>query len=113
VSAFGVTVALSGLRPALAMYYNESGDVKTRPILDVIAKIIVEDGEYAVLKDATAKGLVKHTLPDDPAEELKKKPTAKELVKHALNVDDKYLKTCVLEAAIALKQVIRTYELKD
>jgi CRISPR/Cas system CMR-associated protein Cmr5 small subunit len=93
VAAFGVTVALSGLRPALAMYYNESGDVKTRSILDMITKIIVADKKYTALS----------------------KDTAEELVKHALNADtdiDK-LKPYVLEAAIALKQVIRTYELKD
>ncbi|MDR1631455.1 MAG: hypothetical protein LBR97_00965, partial [Dysgonamonadaceae bacterium] len=91
VSAFGVTVALSGLRPALAMYYNESGDVKTRPILDVIAKIIVADKKYTVLPEDTAKGLVKHALNAD--------------------TDIDKLKPSVLEAAIALKQVIRTYEL--
>lgn len=94
VSGFGIAVALSGLRPALAMYFNESSEVKTRPILEAIAKIIVEDGEYGCLpeNEATAEGLLRHALSVQGGE---------------LDRMKKY----VLEASIALKQIVRTYEL--
>lgn len=92
-SGFGIAVALSGLRPALAMYYNDSGEVKTTPILEVIARIIVKDGEYHQLTVTTAKGLLEHALQQE--------------------TDIKKLKKYVLEAAVALKQIVRTYELKD
>lgn len=92
VSGFGITVLLSGLLPALIMYFNESGDVKTRPILEAIAMIIRRDGIYQLLPQATADSLLQHALNQ--------------------NVNLKELTNYILEASIALKQVVRTYELK-
>ena len=93
VSGFGIAVALSGLLPALAMYFNESrGEIKTRPILEVIAKIIIEDSEYELLKsNNTARGLLDHAMQK--------------------STDLNKLKKYLLEAAVALKQVVRTYNL--
>jgi hypothetical protein len=110
VSGFGVSVALSGLRPALVMYYNESGDVKTRPILEILAKIIVDDGEY---KNEIQTLEIKQTEKDklllthDDEQSLIKLAIKKEMNAH-LHILKKY----VIEAITALKQVIRTYELK-
>ncbi|GHT33824.1 hypothetical protein AGMMS49574_20270 [Bacteroidia bacterium] len=101
ISAFGVTVALSGLLPALAIYFKESSEVKTRPILEVIAKIIVVDREYD-----------QHSQLSEKIEETDS--IAKGLVGHTINLSEnerKELKKYVLDAAIALKQVVRTYEL--
>jgi hypothetical protein len=100
VSGFGITVALSGLRPALAMYFNESGDIKTRPILETLAKIIVVDEEYN-------NEISKDSLKLNAA-------TARDLIDLAIKMSDELLpvlKKYVLEATTALKQVIRTYEL--
>lgn len=92
VAGFGIAVALSGLSPALAMYYNESGEVNTRPILEIITRIIREDATY-----------------DLPGNEN----TAKALLDHALTTDSlKALTKIVIEAAVALKQIVRTYDLK-
>jgi hypothetical protein len=96
VSGFGISVALSGLLPTIAMYFNDSGEVKTKPVLELIAKIILKDKEYKLLSDATAKGLLEHALTFEKNE-----------------AGLKVLKKYVLEAAIALKQIVRTYELKD
>lgn len=90
ISAFGVSVAISGLLPTIAMYHKESGDVKTKPILAVIVAIIAEDKEYEEIKEASLDIFLKHAL--DNKTDLSK------------------LKKHVLDAAIALKQVIRTYE---
>jgi hypothetical protein len=60
--------------------------------LETIAKIIIADNEYRLLTDATANGLVQHAL--------------------NTNTDLKKLTNYVIEAAIALKQTVRTYELK-
>lgn len=90
ISAFGVSVAISGLRPTIAMYHKDSGDVKTKPILGVIAAIIAEDKEYEAIKEPSLDIFLKHALDD--------KTDLSKLKKH------------VLDAAIALKQVIRTYE---
>lgn len=92
VSGFGIAVALSGLRPTLAMYFNESSDVRTRPILDAIAGIIEKDEVYRFFSKLTnSESLLQHALDDD--------------------TDLKELKKYVLEASIALKQIVRTYEL--
>jgi len=104
VSGFGVTVALSGLRPALAMYYNESGDVKTRPILKALAEIIVDDGEYNKEINKLKSGL---TLVEKTERSLVELAYKKDMDEKCLPILKKY----VLEATTALKQVVRTYEL--
>ncbi len=85
IAAFGVSLAMIGLKPTLAMYYNnsESGSVKTRPILDVIA---------VMMNKESAEILVQTILPlSDNSDQYRK------LYKE------------IKECAIALKMVVRTY----
>lgn len=89
IAGFGVSVAISGLRPTLAMYFNENGNVKTRSILEAIATIIKDD---VGLTNDTAKDLLQYALGNISEEQGEK------------------LKKHILEAAIALKLVVRTYE---
>jgi len=96
IAALSVTVALSGLRPALAIYYQDKPNAGTkrkayrRTVLNLIARMITQDDEY-------------HNNPDG----------SEALLRHALDesTDLKFLKKEVIECAIALKQVVRTYNL--
>ena len=85
-ASLGVTIAMSGLRPALAIYQQETDGCNRLEILNAIAVML---------------GIV-HNSP------------GKELFAQALNCDTaelKKLKKEVLDCSIALKQVIRTYKL--
>lgn len=80
VSALGVSILMIGLKPTIAVYYQ---DTKRKKLLDVIAKMLDrEDG---------AEGLTREIVRDK----------------------DDSLKTRILNCSVALKQVIRTYELRD
>ena len=105
-SAFGITVLMSGLIPALAIYYQEARKKKKinrRNILEAIGKMIENDKEVSIqIKDQPLNQKVKG---------------ADTLLRTAFTCanDKKILKqlsTEVLECATALKQVIRTYKLK-
>ncbi len=93
-AALGVSVAMSGLLPTLAMYYQDF-DKKSpngpwrRNILDVVAKMIIIPNSTE--KFNNAEGLLRHAIknPNDLA----------------------YLKKEVIDCSIALKQVVRTYNL--
>lgn len=94
IAAFGVAVAMSGLLPALAIYYNGgNAGVDRRLILDVLARMIKAD-KFKDIYDS--KALLQLAM------ELE--PNKSEFEK---------LKNEVIECAIALKQVVRTYVLKD
>jgi hypothetical protein len=97
ISAFGVAIAMSGLRPALAIYYQDGkAKVNRRAILTIIAKMISDDKDY----DKTFQG-------DNEA-------LAKGLLTHALSLDNNGLSKLqreVIDCSIALKQVVRTYNL--
>ena len=80
VSALGVSILMIGLKPTIAVYYQ---DTKRRKLLDVIAKMLDR-------KDG-AEGLTREIVRDK----------------------DDSLKTRILNCSVALKQVIRTYELRD
>lgn len=93
-AALSVSVAMSGLLPTLAMYFQDYDKKKPdnpwrRTILDVVAKMIDKPGNGPKFEGA------------------------EELLRHAVqNPDDlAYLKKEVIDCAIALKQVIRTYKL--
>ena len=90
VAGFGVSIAISKLRPTLAMYYNSSQNraVDTTKILAVIAKTISKDGTYCQNLES-AKSLMDHAFKSD--------------------VDIKKLTEVVIECAVALKLVVRTY----
>ncbi len=87
IAALGVTIALTGLLPALAMYYQSSGeDTKCdkKKILDIIA---------GMLKYESGKQLFEEAL-------------------KRLGKDLQRLKKDVIACSIALKQVVRTYKLE-
>jgi len=89
-AALGVTIAMTGIRPALAIYQKETESCKRIEILNAIALMMGIDSE-------TRK----------PGEELFQKVMG-------CNPDElKIYKQKVLECSIALKQVIRTYKLES
>lgn len=94
-SAFAVSVAMNGLLPALAIYYQRAGESRKtdrRKILKAIGCMIGNDASYTPEPEiADADSLLQAAI---------SKP------------DSKALKCEVLDCATALKQIIRTYELK-
>lgn len=78
VSALGVSILMIGLKPTIAVYYQDKD--KRRKLLDVIAKML-------------------------------DKKNAEELTQEIVQDPDDRLKTSILNCSVALKQVIRTYEL--
>ena len=99
VASLGVSIAMSGLRPSLAIYYQDKPNSGTRPkanrrsVLDVIARIVTKDTDNPDWD---------FSLDDKFAENF---------FRYAVEADDADLKREVIECAIALKQVIRTYNL--
>jgi len=95
IAALSVAVAISGLRPTLAIYYQDKPNAGTirkanrRTILDLIAKMISLDENIFFFDNAEA--LLRHAVSN--------------------NADLLWLKKEVIECAIALKQVVRTYNL--
>lgn len=96
IAALPVSIAMTGLKPALAIYYQDKKDqdnkekANRRAILTVIAKMITLDTTYeGAFTDADAlyKGVVQ-------MEEWRK------------------IKTEIINCSIALKQVVRTYSLE-
>jgi CRISPR/Cas system CMR-associated protein Cmr5 small subunit len=88
-SAFGVTIAMAGLRPALAIYQKETEGCNRLEIVNAIAVML--DNSFA-----------------------KEEEPGKKLFKKVLECDDTKLKEYkrnIIDCSIALKQVIRTYKL--
>ncbi|GHU75945.1 hypothetical protein FACS189414_1050 [Bacteroidia bacterium] len=105
IAALGVTIASSGLLPALAIYFADHKDNKDkkskgtkaykRNVLEVIAIMISED-KKDYFDNKTGKSL------------------SEKLLKKALvsNIDDlKALSKEIIECAVALKFIVRTYNL--
>ena len=92
IASLGVSIAMSGLRPALAIYYQDSSSTKVnrRAILTVIADMIHRD-HFAEGEITDAQSLFRYSLRE--------------------NVDLNALKREVEECSIALKQLVRTYNL--
>lgn len=94
IAALGVSVAISGLLPALVIYYQDKPKPGTprkanrKIILDLISKMISLDDGINLRFDGS-----------------------KTLIEYAMNNDLSELKKEVIECAIALKQVVRTYNL--
>lgn len=99
IAALGVSIALSGLRPALAIYYQEKEKAGTRRkanrrvILDLIAHMLTHyPGSTYQFSNSTP------------------------LFRHAITCNDaelKRLESEIIACSIALKQVVRTYKLVD
>ena len=98
IAALGVSIAMSGLRPALAIYYQDSKTkVKRRAVLTVIAKMIQSDSNRDL------EGSTDTNFND-----------AQSLFDYALSISEDRLKDLsreVEDCSIALKQVVRTYNL--
>ena len=101
IASFSVSVAMSGLCPTLASYYKDSNNdtraVNRKPILETIARMIHAD-----------EGV--------PLNELRQISNAEQLFRKALEWGNnpnlaKALRQEVIDCAIALKQVVRTYNL--
>ncbi len=94
ITSLGISIGMSGLRPSLAIFKNNENrsEVDTIAILDVIAKILHYDEECPY----------RNRIEENDS-----------LWKVAIHPDTdvRLLKRYVKEAAIALKQVVRTYEL--
>lgn len=91
VAALGISIIMSGLRPTLAIYYqdyeaNDFHNAHRRNILDVIARML---DEYTGARD-----LMEYVLDSERS-----------------NTELTMLKTNIINCSIALKQVIRTYNL--
>ena len=99
IASLGVSIAMSELRPSLAIYYQDKPNSATRPkanrrsVLDVIARIITKDSANPQW---------------DFSEDNK---FAENFFRYAVTTEDANLKQEVIECAIALKQVVRTYNL--
>lgn len=99
IASLGVSIAMSELRPSLAIYYQDKPNSATRPkanrrsVLDVIARIVTKDT-------------------DNPQWDFSdNNKFAENLFRYAVTTEDANLKQEVIECAIALKQVVRTYNL--
>lgn len=92
VAALGVMIAMSGLRPALAIYYQDNDQNKPhrRAVLEVIARMISRDQD--------------NSYPFRNAEEMFRYVLGNE-------ANLKELRREITECATALKQVVRTYNL--
>lgn len=94
IAAFGVSIAMSGILPTLAIYYKEksSTDVNRRDIIEILALMIQADNEKVSPVIDKAETLLKFAMECSDAERS-------------------YLTKELIECAIALKQVVRTYKL--
>ncbi len=102
IASLSVSIAMSELRPALAIYYQDKPNSASKPkanrrsVLDAIARIIT--------KDAAERKLGKWDFSSN-------EDFAKNLFDYAVNNEDKDLKQEVIDCSIALKQIVRTYNL--
>ena len=98
VAALGVSIAMGELRPALAIYYQEKSERGARPkanrrsVLDVIARIVTKDTYNQW--NFSENGLF-----------------AKNMFRYAIEQNDTNIKQEIIDCSIALKQVVRTYNL--
>lgn len=98
IAALGVSIAMSGLLPSLAIYYQDKPNSNTRPkanrrsVLDVIARMITLDESTQWDFSNSSK-------------------FAENFLRYAINNNTSQLKNEVEECAVALKQVVRTYNL--
>lgn len=92
IAALGVTIAICGLRPALAIYYHDNPNTKCnkREIIEAIAQMINDPSTNSNF--ISAKSLLRYVI-------------------HASDGDLKGLKKEIIDCSVALKQVVRTYNL--
>lgn len=99
VAALGVSIAMGEIRPALAIYYQEKSERGARPkanrrsVLDVIARMITKDTYHPQLNFSEGDRF------------------AYNLFRYVIEHGDALIKQEVIDCSIALKQVVRTYNL--
>lgn len=99
ISAFGVSIAMNGLCPTLATFYKDSNNetrvVNRRPILEAIGRMIHLDESVNILFPTIcgADSLIRTAIHPTDKEQYKK------------------LQQVVIDCSVALKQVVRTYNL--
>lgn len=107
IAGFGVMVATNGLLPAVVIYYQQKNDSRKtdrRVILEMIAVMMQEDGFSCNNMPITdASSLLSAVL------SLQNKQDETKDKNKQSNVEKK-LRTEVIECAIALKQMVRTYK---
>lgn len=94
IAAFSVSVAMVGLKPTLAMYYQQGGSsVNTHNIVGLIAEMLIADG-YPFKGKSPAERFFNHVMgmPAEDADKLRKN---------------------VIDNAVALKVVVRTFVKSD
>ncbi len=93
IAAFSVTVALSGLKPAMAVYYSGKGssDVDKKKIIDLLAAMYVKDGHDSANSDDFYSLVIKTSDQEKLAA----------------------LQKAIIEYAIALKLAVRTFKFKE
>lgn len=103
IASFGVSVAMSGLRPTLAIYYHKED---RKNVLEILAKMLVASKYYNFDNN------VRKTQNDQPIAVN----NAETLLRYAFYCNGLQLKSLqeeVVDCAIALKQVVRTYNLES
>ena len=90
IAAFSVAVAISGLKPAMAIYYSTTGNssVDKSVIVDLLAKMYSEEKTF-FNKDDFFKKII-----------------------NATDEEEQSLRKLIIEYAIALKLAIRTFKFK-
>ena len=91
IAAFSVAVAMSGLKPAMALYYSdtEKSNIDKKNIIELLATIYSKDDENK--EGLTGKDLFKKVIDANEKEEIE-------------------LRRVIIEYAIALKLAIRTFK---
>lgn len=94
IAAFSVSVALSGLKPTMALYFcdTEKSNFNKKVIIDLLAKMYSKDDKNKE-ESLSGKELFKKVIDANEEEELE-------------------LRRAIIEYAIALKLTIRTFKFK-
>lgn len=89
IAAFSVAVALSGLKPAMAIYFSETGNssIDKSVIVDLLADMYSKDKETSINKKSFFEKVI-----------------------NAEGKEEQLLRNLIIEYAIALKLAIRTFK---
>lgn len=97
IAAFSVSVALSGLKPAMALYYSGTGssEIDKKKIIELLAMMYNKD-------KSTDTNIVNKTCSQ-----------FYQMVISSNNTEETSLRRNIIEYAIALKLAIRTFKFKE
>lgn len=119
VASLSVSIAMSGLLPSLAIFYQDKPEPNAkkayrRNVLDVIARMIIADDNNNsgfIVNNNYSESLFRHAI---KLEYSLKEDKSKKLEYSSIKEDKSKLnnlKKEIIECSIALKQVVRTYNL--